>query len=69
MHSATAMFPLTSSAPASLLSSFWVVKAAGAAYLQRLGFKAIRSRSLVSFVPAEHQSLARVFTIGLLSRA
>jgi threonine/homoserine/homoserine lactone efflux protein len=47
--------------------AFWVVKAAGAAYLLWLGYKAISSRSLISFTPAEHQSLGRVFATGLFS--
>ena len=47
--------------------AFWVVKAAGATYLLWLGYKAISSRSLISFVPAEHQSLTRIFATGLLS--
>lgn len=47
--------------------AFWVVKAAGAAYLLWLGYKAISSRSLISFLPAEQQSLGRVFATGLFS--
>ena len=47
--------------------AFWVVKAVGAAYLLWLGYKAISSRSLISFVPAEQQPLWRVFATGLLS--
>ena len=47
--------------------AFWVVKAAGAAYLLWLGYKAIASRSLISFLPAEQQSLGRVFATGLFS--
>ena len=47
--------------------AFWVVKAVGAAYLLWLGYKAIVSRSLISFSPAERQSLPRVFMTGLLS--
>ena len=47
--------------------AFWVVKLAGAAYLLWLGYKAISSRSLISFVPAKQQSLPRVFATGLLS--
>jgi threonine/homoserine/homoserine lactone efflux protein len=47
--------------------AFWVVKVVGAAYLLWLGFKAIASRSLISFAPTAHQPLARVFTTGLLS--
>lgn len=47
--------------------AFWVVKAAGAAYLLWLGYKAVSSRSLISFMPAEQQSLGRVFATGLFS--
>ena len=47
--------------------AFWVVKAVGATYLLWLGYKAISSRSLISFMPAERQSLARVFATGFLS--
>jgi len=47
--------------------AFWLVKAAGATYLLWLGYKAISSRSLISFVPAARQSLPRVFTTGLLT--
>jgi threonine/homoserine/homoserine lactone efflux protein len=47
--------------------AFWVVKAVGATYLLWLGYKAISSRSLISFAPTAHQSLARVFVTGLLS--
>ena len=48
-------------------AAFWAVKLAGAAYLLWLGFKALTSRSLISFTPAAHQRLARVFVTGLLS--
>ncbi len=47
--------------------AFWVVKAVGAAYLVWLGYKAITARNLISFVPAERQTLKRVFATGLLS--
>lgn len=47
--------------------AFWVVKATGAIYLLWLGYKAISSRSLISFKPTEQQSLPRVFATGLLS--
>lgn len=47
--------------------AFWVVKLVGAAYLLWLGWQAITSRSLISFVPAQQQSLVRVFATGLLS--
>jgi threonine/homoserine/homoserine lactone efflux protein len=48
-------------------SAFWLVKLAGAAYLIWLGIKAIRSRSLISFSPADRLPLGRVFSTGLLS--
>jgi threonine/homoserine/homoserine lactone efflux protein len=44
-----------------------VVKAVGAAYLLWLGVKAISSRNLISFEPAQQQPLHRVFLTGLLS--
>ena len=47
--------------------AFWAVKAAGAAYLLWLGFRALMSRSLITFAPAQRQSLRRVFATGLLS--
>lgn len=46
---------------------FWIVKLVGAAYLLWLGYKAIRSRNLISFSPAARQPLRRVFITGLLS--
>lgn len=47
--------------------AFWLVKAVGAAYLLWLGWKALSSRSLISFVPAQRQPLRRVFATGILS--
>lgn len=47
--------------------AFWALKAAGAAYLLWLGYKAISSRSLISFSPTNQQPLWRVFLTGLLS--
>ena len=47
--------------------AFWLVKAAGATYLLWLGYKAIASRSLISFGPANRQPMTRVFVTGLLS--
>lgn len=47
--------------------AFWVVKSVGATYLIWLGYKAITARNLVSFLPAQRQSLPRVFVSGLLS--
>jgi len=65
-HTVAATLGLSLVLQASPLA-FWVVKAAGAAYLLWLGVKAIRSRSLISFVPAARQPLRRVFATGLLS--
>lgn len=48
-------------------AAFWVVKAAGAAYLLWLGWKAVTARDLISFKPAARQTLLRVFLTGLLS--
>lgn len=47
--------------------AFWVVKAAGAAYLLWLGVRALASRSLISFTPADRQPPLRIFLTGLLS--
>ncbi|MEK8047521.1 LysE family translocator [Ideonella margarita] len=47
--------------------AFWAVKIVGAAYLIWLGCKALTARNLISFTPAAHQSLGRVFSTGLLS--
>ena len=47
--------------------AFWIVKLVGAAYLLWLGYKAIKSRDLISFSPAARQPLRRVFITGLLS--
>lgn len=47
--------------------AFWLVKGVGAAYLLWLGYKAITSRNLITFQPAQRQSLWRVFSTGLLS--
>jgi threonine/homoserine/homoserine lactone efflux protein len=48
-------------------AAFWAVKLVGAAYLLWLGYKAVSTRSLISFEPAARQSLSRVFATGLLS--
>ncbi|MDM0076653.1 LysE family translocator [Variovorax sp. J2P1-59] len=47
--------------------AFWVVKAAGGLYLLWLGYKALASRDMISFVPSSHQPLRKVFLTGLLS--
>jgi len=48
-------------------AAFWAVRLVGAAYLLWLGWKAVSTRSLISFEPAARQSLPRVFATGLLS--
>ena len=66
VHTVAAALGLTvliSASPAA----FWAVKIAGAAYLLWLGFKALRSRNLISFAPTAKQSLRTVFATGLLS--
>jgi threonine/homoserine/homoserine lactone efflux protein len=65
-HTAAAALGLTLVIQASP-AAFWAVKITGAAYLLWLGFKAVRSRSLISFAPAAVQSLPRVFVTGLFS--
>ena len=47
--------------------AFLAVKLVGAAYLLWLGYKALRSRNLISFEPVARQPLRRVFWVGLLS--
>jgi threonine/homoserine/homoserine lactone efflux protein len=47
--------------------AFLILKGVGAAYLLWLGFKALWSRSLISFELSAHQSLKKVFLTGLLS--
>ncbi len=47
--------------------AFTAIKVAGAAYLLWLGYKAIVSRSLISFVHAGRQSLPRVLGTGFLT--
>ena len=42
--------------------AFWIVKTAGATYLLWLGFKAIRSRSLISFEPRRASRLGACFS-------
>lgn len=66
VHTIAATLGLTLVLQASPLA-FWLVKLVGAAYLLWLGWKAIRSRSLISFEPAARQPLSRIFVTGLLS--
>ncbi|MBB3179958.1 LysE family translocator [Variovorax sp. Sphag1AA] len=47
--------------------AFIAVKVIGGFYLLWLGYKALTARNMVSFKPAEHLSLPRVFFTGLLS--
>ena len=47
--------------------AFWAVKLLGAAYLVWLGCKALASRNLISFAPADKQAPARVFAAGLFT--
>jgi threonine/homoserine/homoserine lactone efflux protein len=47
--------------------AFWVVKVVGAAYLLWLGYKAITSLKLITFQPAQRQTLGRVLATGPLS--
>ena len=47
--------------------ALWAVKGIGATYLIWLGYKAITSRNLVSFLPTQQQSLTRIFVTGLLT--
>ena len=48
-------------------TAFWVVKAIGAVYLIWLGYRALRSRTLIAFTPAAHLPLHRIFISGALS--
>lgn len=66
VHTVAAAFGLALVLQASPLA-FWVVKVVGATYLFWLGYRALTVRSLISFQPAGHQSLGRIFTTALLS--
>jgi threonine/homoserine/homoserine lactone efflux protein len=66
VHTLAATLGLTLVLQTSPLA-FWVVKAAGGAYLLWLGWKALVSHSLISFEPTAAQSLRRVFSTALLS--
>ena len=65
-HTVAATLGLTLVLQSSAVA-FWIVKLAGAGYLMWLGYRAIRSRSLVSFAPADRLPLWRVFGAGFLS--
>ncbi len=67
-HVAAATFGLTLLMQTSALA-FWAVKLTGAAYLLWLGIKVLRSRNLISFVPAAKQPLSTIFATGFLSAA
>lgn len=47
--------------------AFWIIKIIGALYLIYLGYKAISSRNLISFLPTAQLPLKKVFIIGTLS--
>ncbi len=65
-HTLMAAFGLSVLIQGSALA-FWCVKAVGAVYLIWLGYKALRSKSLIAFVPAAHMPLHRIFISGALS--
>lgn len=67
-HVASATFGLTLLIQASEVA-FLLAKTAGAAYLLWLGFRAIRSRTLVTLSPAAQLPLRRIFIAGFLSSA
>jgi threonine/homoserine/homoserine lactone efflux protein len=66
VHTAAATLGLALVLQTSPLA-FLAIKIAGAAYLLWLGYRALTSHSLISFAPANRQSLRRVFMTGLLS--
>lgn len=66
VHSVAAAFGLALVLQTSPLA-FWAVKVVGAGYLLWLGWRAIRSRTLISFEPAAREPLPRVFATALLS--
>lgn len=65
-HVLAASFGLTLLMQTSSLV-FWVVKVVGAGYLLWLGWRVLRSQSLVSFAPAARQPLSRVAATAFLS--
>lgn len=68
IHVLAASFGLTMLMQTSMLA-FWIVKTVGAAYLLWLGWRVLRTRSLVSFAPAARQPLARIAATAFLSAA
>ncbi|WP_151705606.1 LysE family translocator [Nitrincola alkalilacustris] len=67
-HVATATFGLTLLLQTSEVA-FWVIKVIGASYLIWLGFKVIRSRSLITFEPVAAKSLSHIALTAFLSAA
>ncbi len=65
-HTIAATFGLTLILRTSPMA-FWMVKAAGGAYLLWLGYQAIVSHRLIAFAAGQHLPLGRVFLTGLLS--
>ncbi len=47
--------------------AFWVVKVVGGVYLIWLGYKAIKSRDMISFAPSALQSKRKIFATALLT--
>lgn len=66
VHSLAATLGLTWMIQSSL-TAFWAVKIIGAVYLLWLGWRALSTRGLISFTPADRSPLWQVFTTGLLS--
>nr|WP_315493709.1 LysE family translocator [uncultured Rhodoferax sp.] len=51
----------------SSATAFWAIKVVGAVYLMWLGYKALRAQNLITFTPAAHLPLHRIFISGALS--
>ena len=51
----------------SSATAFWAIKVVGALYLMWLGYKALRAQNLITFTPAAHLPLHRIFISGALS--
>lgn len=67
-HVTTATFGLTVLMQTST-TAFIAIKLLGATYLLWLGIKVLRSRNLVTFEPAAHQSLRTILATGFFSAA